>query len=153
MMTTTIDSTVAANVRHHLNGTAPAEVADWLNLTTTEAIRLLEGEESFTIDQLAIITRHTGVHALSFVSTPGQQWAHRLRAALTNPATVETVLWGVLGDMNRRIDVLVHESAYRARELVTDALQMVLTSTLADQKHHAQVGSHIREAIDSLSAV
>ena len=152
-MTTTIDNTVAANVRHHLKDTAPSEVADWLNLTTIDTIRLLESEESFTVDQLATITRHTGVHSLYFVLTPGQQWAHQLRAALSNPAAVETGLWSVLGDMNRRIDVLVHESAYRARELVTDALQMVLTSTLADQKHHAQVGSHIREAIDSLSAV
>lgn len=152
-MTTTIDSTVAQNVRHHMKDTTPSEVADWLNITTTETIRLLEGEESFTVDQLATITHRTGVHSLYFVLTPGQQWAHRLRAVLSNPATVETGLWGVLGDMNRRVDVLAHESAYIARELITDALQMVITSTPADHNHHAQVDSLIRKAITALSAV
>lgn len=152
-MTTTIDNTVVANVRHHLGDTTPSEVADWLNITTLETIRLLEGEESFTVDQLATITRRTGVHSLYFVLTPGQQWAHQLRAVLSNPVTVETGLWGVLGDMNRRIEVLAHESAYCARELVTDALQLVITSTPADQNHHAQVDSYIRNAITALSRV
>lgn len=148
-MTTTIDSTVAQNVRHHLKDTTPSEVADWLNVTTLDATRLLEGEESFTIDQLATITRRTGVHTLYFVLTPGQQWAHRLRAALSNPATIETGLWGVLGDMNRRVDVLVNESAYYARELVTDALQMVITG----KGDRVEVDSKIRDAIMVLNAV
>lgn len=147
-MTTTIDSTVAQNVRHHLGGTKPSVVADWLNITTVDAIRLLEGEVSFTVDQLATITHRTGVHVLGFVLTPGQQWGRELRAALTNYTTLETALWSVLGDMNRRIDMLGNETAYHARELVTDALQMVITG----KGDRVDVESKIRDAIMVLNA-
>lgn len=149
MMTTTVDNTVAANVRHHLGDTKPSAVADWLNMTTVDAIRLLEGEVSFTVDQLATITHRTGVHVLGFVLTPGQQWGRELRAALTNYTTLETSLWSVLGDMNRRADMMNNESAHHGRELVTDALQMVITG----KGERGAVESKVGDAIMILNAI
>lgn len=147
--TTPINSTVAANVRHHIGTTAPSTVGEWLNITTTDAIRLLDGEQSFTVDQLATITRRTGVHVLGFVLTPGQNWGRELRSALTNPTMLETPLWTVLGSMAKRTDLLGNESVHHARELVTDALQMLITG----QGERADIVSKIRGAIMALNAV
>lgn len=81
--TTTVDTFVAANVRHYIGHTSPSTAAEWLSLTTTETIALLDGHESFTIDQLQTLTRHTGASFLQLVLTPGQLWTHQLRRALT----------------------------------------------------------------------
>lgn len=154
--TTPINTIVSANVRHYVGTTAPSTIADWLGIGTCTAIRLLDGQESFTIEQLETLTRHTDASFPQLALSPGQLWAQTLRQALTEFDTegvggdLAETLWTVLADMTRRD---TGEAGYRAKMLLTEALQVIITNQILDDDQCLTITSKMRNAIMILNAV
>lgn len=153
---TNVNTIVSANVRHYIGKTAPSTVAEWLGLGTCEVIRLLDGHDSFTIDQLQTVTRHTDASFLQLALTPGQLWAHTLRQALTEFDTegvggdfAET-LWSVLAEMGKR--TITSDATHRAIMLLTEALQVIITSQILNDAECTLIDVKIRDAIMTLNA-
>lgn len=151
-----VDTIVSANARHYLGTTAPSAVAEWLGLGTCEVIRLLDGQDSFTIDQLVTLTGHTDASFLQLVLSPGQLWAHTLRQALAEFDTegvggdLAETLWTVLGDMTKRG---TGEAGHRANMLLTEALQVIITAVnFLDDDQCLKITSNMRNAIMVLNA-
>lgn len=154
--TTPINTIVSANVRYYVGSTAPSTVADWLGIGTCTAISLLDGQESFTIEQLETLTRHTDASFLQLALSPGQLWAQTLRQALTEFETegvggdLAETLWAVLGEMTKRA---TGEAGHRANMLLTEALQVIITNQILDDDQCLTITSKIRAAIMILNAV
>lgn len=155
MNTTTVDSIVAANVRHYLGNSKPSDVAVWLNISVMDVIRLLDGDTSFTIDQLRNLTHHLGVPFLDLVFSPGQRWAQTLSTGLKefdnygDTDALASVLWGVLSSIMKR--GVNSDSVHRADQLLIGALHTITTQVL-DDENRAQVTSSIRDAVTPLNA-
>lgn len=152
---TNVNTIVSANVRHYIGKTAPSAVAEWLGLSTCEVIRLLDGHDSFTIDQLQTVTQHTGASFLQIALSPGHLWAQTLRQALSSfeaegvGGELAEALWGVLSEMAKRAP---KEAAYRANMLLTEALQVIITNQILDDTHCISITSRLRDAIRVLNA-
>lgn len=145
-----VNTIVSANVCHYIGKTAPSAVAEWLGLSTCEVIRLLEGHESFTIDQLQTVARYTGASFLQLALAPGQVWVRELRQALTEfkaegvGGDLAEVLWGVLTAMSKRT---INEGMYQASVLLTEALQIIITNQILDDDYCAIISAKIGTGI------
>lgn len=157
MTPTNVNTIVSANVRHYIGKTAPSAVAEWLGLSTCEVIRLLDGHDSFTIDQLQTVTQHTDASFLQLALSPGHLWAQTLRQAFTEFDTegvggdLAETLWSVLADMGKR--TIMSEATHRANMLLTEALQVIITSQILDDAECTIIEVKIRDAIMTLNAV
>lgn len=156
MTPTNVNAFVSANVRHYIGTTAPSAVAEWLSIDTCEVVRLLEGHESFTIDQLQTVARYTGASFLQLALAPGQVLARELRQALTEfnaegvGGDLAEVLWGVLTEMSKRTR---NEGMYQANVLLTEALQIIITNQILDDDYCAIVSAKVRIGIMHLDTV